>query len=76
PRNATTPRRRRERYRRQQARLDAEALARWQAIVADWEPLTETQIRAIATILHRIESPTTSTPTRKDQPKRVSHSSR
>ncbi|HEX2299104.1 MAG TPA: hypothetical protein VHH34_11415 [Pseudonocardiaceae bacterium] len=52
----------RQRYRRQQAQLDADALARWRAIVAHWDPLTEGQIRAIATILHRID-----THTRKDR---------
>jgi hypothetical protein len=78
PRHPRTRRERRDRdrYRREQARLDAEAVARWQAIVADWPPLTEDQIRAIAKILRRIETRTTPstilTPPREDRDQRVS----
>ncbi|MCG3755860.1 hypothetical protein [Amycolatopsis sp. Poz14] len=46
----------RETYAEQQARLDAEAVDRWAAIVVDWPPMTEEQIRAIAVILNRIEA--------------------
>ncbi|MYW97988.1 hypothetical protein G3I59_47145 [Amycolatopsis rubida] len=46
----------RETYAEQQARLDAEAIDRWAAIVVDWPPMTEEQIRAIAVILNRIEA--------------------
>ncbi|WP_409461735.1 hypothetical protein [Amycolatopsis sp. GA6-003] len=46
----------RETYAEQQARLDAEAVNRWAAIVEDWPPMTEEQIRAIAVILNRIEA--------------------
>lgn len=76
PRNPTKRRDRRDpaRYRREQARLDAGALARWQAIVADWPPLSADQIRAIAEVLRRIDTRTTpgTVPTRKDRDQRVS----
>lgn len=77
PRNPTKrrDRRDRERYQREQAQLDAEAVTRWQAIVADWPPLTTDQIRTIAEVLRRIDTRATpgTHPTRKDRDKRVSH---
>ncbi|MGH4025403.1 MAG: hypothetical protein ACRDRV_12580 [Pseudonocardiaceae bacterium] len=81
PRNPTQRRARRDRdrYRREQARLDAEAVSRWQAIVADWPPLSEGQIRVIADILRRIDTHTTpsnTTTTRKERNKRGSYPSR
>ncbi|OLZ52792.1 hypothetical protein BS330_23175 [Amycolatopsis keratiniphila subsp. nogabecina] len=47
--------RRKETYAEQQARLDAEALDRWAAIVADLPPLTDDQITSLAVILNRID---------------------
>jgi hypothetical protein len=46
----------RETYAQLQARLNAEAVDRWAVIVADWPPMTEEQIRALAVILNRIDS--------------------
>jgi hypothetical protein len=39
-----------------EARLDADAVARWRAIVADRPPLSPGQIQAIAEILRRIDT--------------------
>jgi len=54
----STPARRpqRESYAEQQARLDAEAVDRWAITVADWPPMTDEQIRALAVILNRIDA--------------------
>ncbi|UMP04218.1 hypothetical protein [Amycolatopsis sp. EV170708-02-1] len=46
---------RKETYAEEQARLDAEALDRWAAIVADLPPLTDDQITSLAVILNRID---------------------
>ncbi|MFC9251432.1 hypothetical protein [Amycolatopsis thailandensis] len=46
----------RESYAEEQARLDAEAVDRWAVIMADWPPMTDEQIQAIAIVLHRIET--------------------
>ncbi|MCR6490145.1 hypothetical protein M8542_45780 [Amycolatopsis sp. OK19-0408] len=46
----------RETYPQQQARLDAEAVDRWAVTVADWPPMTDEQIRALAVILNRIDA--------------------
>jgi hypothetical protein len=46
----------RESYAELQARLDAEAVNRWAVIVADWPPLPDEQIRALAMILNRIDA--------------------
>ncbi|OAP29024.1 hypothetical protein A4R44_00818 [Amycolatopsis sp. M39] len=50
------PQPRPETYDEQRARLDAEAVDRWAVIVADWEPMTDKQIRAFAVILNRIDT--------------------
>lgn len=50
------PQRQKESYDEQRARLDAEAVDRWAVIVADWPPMTDEQIRAIAVILNRIDA--------------------
>ena len=47
--------RRRETYAEEQARLDAEAVDRWAAKVADLPPLTEERITSLAVILNRID---------------------
>ncbi|RSN36227.1 hypothetical protein DL990_08865 [Amycolatopsis sp. WAC 01416] len=47
--------RRKETYAEEQARLDAEAVDRWAAKVADLPPLTEERITSLAVILNRID---------------------
>ena len=47
---------RRENYAERQARLDADAVERWAAIVAGWPPMTDEQISALAVILNRIDA--------------------
>lgn len=49
---------RQQRYAEHQARLDAEAVERWQAVVADWPPMSDDQIRGIAEIFRRIDART------------------
>ncbi|MGH3797711.1 MAG: hypothetical protein ACRDSP_22805 [Pseudonocardiaceae bacterium] len=55
-------------YQHDQARLDAEAVTRWQTIVANWPPLSEDQIHTIATVLHRLDThtPPATLPTPRD----------
>ncbi|WP_370946600.1 hypothetical protein AB5J62_03315 [Amycolatopsis sp. cg5] len=45
-----------ETYAEKQARLAAEAVDRWAVIVADWPPMSQQQIDALALILNRIET--------------------
>jgi hypothetical protein len=56
PSSGPPPRPRRENYAERQARLDAEAVERWVAIVAGWPPMTDEQISALAVILNRIDA--------------------
>jgi hypothetical protein len=52
----TTRENTKENYAERRARLAAEAVERWTAIVAEWPPMTDEQISALAVILNRIDA--------------------
>ena len=52
----TTKEKTRENYTERRARLAVETVERWTAIVAEWPPMSDEQIRALAVILNRIDA--------------------
>lgn len=52
-----------ETYAQQQARLDADAVARWAEKVTGMAPMTDEQISAVAEIFRRIDARRTTDPT-------------